>query len=533
MIAKQKVLLINPPGKCFINSKTGSIVERKHCQLPLGISYIAAASENSGYEVEILDILAEGYENERVDPLSHFLVYGLSIEDTVQRVVQSKPDIIGISVLFSHLASEVFKYVEAIKAQLPDTPIVMGGHHASAMPKQVLESHDGIDFVLIGECDETFPKFLDQYFDPEKDNSFSEVNGLYYRDSENKSKIFSGSNQATPAVSGSTWNYFSRKESANPDNIKTLNRPAWHLFDLNKYWDSSVRMGGGDVMGKRYAVMVSTRGCPHVCYFCTSPLMGGYKGYRKRDNDDVIDEIQWLVDTYDVDEIQFLDDNFFISKKRVIDLLNRVAEKFPNLTFSVPAGTEVNALDEEVIQCMERANFYRVTLAIEAGDQDIQDAKIDKQVDLSRVPWVIQKCKESGLEVRGFFMMGFPGETREQIYKTAEFAFSLDLDDIALSVVAPLPGTPLFDECLENDLFVEDFNVEDIRYSVSQIKMADIDGDELEEIRRSYWEKNIDRRLNSKSKKGEPLISFNSAEEYSHAGFTTEVSDLRNIAGGK
>lgn len=514
MQAVQNVLLINPPGKCFVRKIDGSIVERKHCQPPLGLAYLGATCLKAGYDVEILDILAEGYDNERLT--EHFIVYGLEIDDVLARVGSIKPDIIGFSILFSHLASECYEIIRRIRSEYPDIVICVGGHHPSAMPEKVLENQD-IDYVLTGECDHTFPAFLDAL---NGRGSFDEIRGLYYRDD---GRVRSCMQLVRPAKEGSTYKYFYRKDGPNPRELEALPYPAWHLLDMHRYWKTQVRMGGGNVMRDRYFPMVASRGCPHTCFYCTSPLMGGYKGYRKRTVEDVIAEIRWLKDTYDVEEIQFLDDNFSISVPRVKELLRGLAKNFPDIVFSVPAGTEVNALDDEVIELMAKANFYRVLLAIEAGDQTIQDTMIDKRVDLGRAPAVIKKCKEVGLEVRGYFMLGFPNEKRSQILHTAEFATSLDLDDFALSVVSPLPGTPLYDQCLSEGLLTEDFDINDVRYSVSNIKLPDISADELEDIRRRYWADHKSRKIAEGAGRTDAVVRFKSVEEFSGLGFKTKI----------
>ncbi len=247
--------------------------------------------------------------------------------------------------------------------------------------------------------------------------------------------------------------------------------------------------------------------------------MGGFKGYRKRTNDDVIDEIRWLRDDFGVQEIQFLDDNFFVSGPRVKALCKDLAENFPDMTFSVPAGTEVNALDEEMIDHLADANFYRLTMAIESANQEIQDEKIDKRVDLEKVPQLIQYAKSRGIEVRGFLMIGFPDETKESILHTADYAMSLEMDDFALSVVTPLPGTPVHDEAVERGLLTEAFDPDDIRYSVSSIKIEGMSQEEIEDVRRNTWRRHQElKRERAKSDKAVHK-SFSGAAEYATAGF--------------
>jgi len=116
--------------------RDGKINERKHCHPHLGLAYLAASLLKFDYKVEVIDMLAEGYEQERYT--EHFVFYGLSFDETIERIRKSNPDVIGVSVLFSNLALEAYRLVKAVKAAFPDKPIVLGGHHPSAAPLHVM-----------------------------------------------------------------------------------------------------------------------------------------------------------------------------------------------------------------------------------------------------------------------------------------------------------------------------------------------------------------------------------------------------------
>jgi len=238
-----------------------------------------------------------------------------------------------------------------------------------------------------------------------------------------------------PVHTGSTWKHYSVKDMAVPKDLDSLPYPAWDLFLMNNYWESNVRIGGGDVVKERYAVMMATRGCHHSCSFCYSSLMSGYKGFRYRSNESIINEIKWLIDKYDVEEILFVDDNFFVGKKRVKSLLKLFIKEFPKICFQAVGGTEVKCLDKEMIDLMADANFHKVLLSIEAADEDIQKFSIDKNVPISKVTEYVDYFKSKKVEIRALFMMGFPGETRQQIEKTVRMARELNVDDFYLSIV--------------------------------------------------------------------------------------------------
>lgn len=241
-------------------------------------------------------------------------------------------------------------------------------------------------------------------------------------------------------------------------------------------------------------MLLSSRGCPHTCFFCTSPLVSGYKGYRRRSNESILSEIELLINKYDIEEFGFLDDNFFVDKKGVKDLLRGIIKRFPNIMFTVPGGTEVNKLDYEMVDLLAEANFYKALVAVEAADQDIQNDLIDKNVDVSHAMEMSKYMQKKGIEVRGQFMIGFPGETKEQIKKTTDMARNSTFDDFYLSIVTPMPGTQFYDDCIDQDLFVEGFDLEDIQFSKSNIKLPDTTPEELEAIRRDVWNEEFEKK---------------------------------------
>lgn len=507
----RKILLINPPGKVYIYPD-GSPAHRKHCSPPLGLAYLATYLQMADYQVAVLDALAEGYNTEVFE--KPFLFYGLTVEEIIARVRAEAPDVIGVSVLFSNIFREAAALCRALKVEFPDVPIIMGGHHPTGAPREVM-AHSEIDYILTGEADEVLPELMDALNGL---RPFEAVRNLYFR---RDGELVDTMADRPKMVEGQGWAYFNRKDMGAPNDLAKVPLPAWDVVGLEKYWNTDVRIGGGDAVRERYAVMMSTRGCPHVCYFCTSPLMSGYKGYRKRTNEDVLAEIRWLHDRYGVEEIQFLDDNFYVSKPRVKDLLRRIAVEFPGMVFGVPGGTEVNALDEEVIDLMAAANFHKTLLAIEAGDPALQDALIDKKVKLHRVPHIVDYLKSRKIETRAIFMIGFPGERRDSINKTIELARNLDVDDIYISIVTPLPGTPLYDECVEKGLMVEGYDVNNIRFSLAAIKLPDTTTEELNELRRTVWRESFEeKRRKMQVLEGENRKrKFIGREEYELAGF--------------
>ena len=479
----KKIMFINPPGKVRV-LPNGKPAHRKHCSPPLGLAYLSANLLKHSYEVEVLDMLAQGYDNERI--VDGYVVYGLSNEELKAKIKEFNPDIIGVSFMFTFTVSVVKEICSFIKSHF-DIPIILGGYHASGAPIDCLKDNN-VDYVMVGEADFTVVEFM-EYIDGTR--AIEEVQNLYYKKGD---KILYSSENKKAIKTGKQWRQYRPKEYGIPVKLDQLSRPAWEKFPMEDYWNTDVRVGGGDAVRKKYGVLLSSRGCPHVCFFCTSPLVSGYKGYRRRSNENIMAEIRWLVDEYGIEEFGFLDDNFFVDKQAVKDLLRDIAKEFPTIMFTVPGGTEVNKLDYEMIDLLAEANFYKALVAVEAADQSVQDKLIDKNVDISHATKMCKYMQEKGIEVRGQFMIGFPGETKEQIKKTTDMARNSFFDDFYLSIVTPMPGTKFFDECIDNDLFVEGFDFENIQFSKSNIKLPDTTPEELEAIRRDVWQEEFEKK---------------------------------------
>ena len=183
---------------------------------------------------------------------------------------------------------------------------MLGGHHVTGVPRHVFQGYT--DYAVLGEADHSLPQLVTTL---SHGGDISQVSGIMYK-----------RNGELVVQERTDW-------------VKDLNSlpfPNWDIVGLEKYWKGVLTMG---VIPKnnRYAVMCTSRGCPHVCDYCAVPLHTGIRNYRHRELDNVISEIEWLVDKYGINEVQFLDDNFFVNKNRLKKLCRLLISKFPNMNF--------------------------------------------------------------------------------------------------------------------------------------------------------------------------------------------------------
>lgn len=462
--AIKRVLLISPPGKITVTAEGSR--ERKLAVPPLGLASLAARLLQEDYQVEILDVMMEGYDNELVNGPT--ILYGLSDEEVAARIKAFKPDAVGVSCLFSNRGREALNLCRIARESAPDALIVFGGQHPSGMPRLVMDPN--VDFIMKGEADNTFPLLL---------RCISE----------------GGDPRQIPQVVMKDGDSYWVSPVNDYPISRTMPLPAWELVDLERYWQAGLADYEVNKAGyKRFLIMITSRGCPHDCSFCTAPFMSD-RQYRRKEINDVIDEIRIYRERYGINEVHFWDDNFFINKKRVKELVPALGRAFPDMTFQVPSGSEINALDNEVIDMLAEANFTKLFMAVESANPEIQAEMIEKRVKLDRIPALLTRLRERGIISEGSFMVGFPGETKAQIDHTFHMAATFGFDRISISIVNPLPGTPLYDLCVEKGLLHDDFDPQNIRWSSENIKMPEVERGYISSRRREVWQEYMKDRI--------------------------------------
>ena len=462
----KKILLVGPPGTVYVQPD-GTTQVKEHI-LPIGLAYIAAQLKE--YDVRIYDMIVEDFQKETVIS-KNTILYGSTFEQYKKVLKEYNPDMVGIQCMLSSRSKSSLKLCKITKEFNSKILTVLGGYHASALPEHVFQSYT--DFVMLGEADYSFPKLI-HTLNNMKD--ISKVDGLVYKD---------GKNTIIQPLTNCV------------KDLDSLPYPDWDTVGIQKYWKGHLPMGI-PLVKNRYATITTSRGCPHVCYYCAVPNHTGKRNYREKSLENVINEIKWLVDKYAIEEIQFLDDNFFANKQRAKKLCKLLTSNFPKMYFAVPSGTDVTALDYELIDLLKEANFHHLALGIETGDIDIQGKFVDKKIDLNNIKEKVKYIKDAGLEPRGFFLLGFPNETHEQLKKTTDLATSLDLDKIHLIMLTPIPGSQLYNDCIENDLLYNDFDVTKLRYTNTFIKNKNINRQELEDLRVSVWREYMSKHIISK-----------------------------------
>jgi len=433
------VLLIQPP----LVAHTDFSSEPKGIHPPIGLAYIGAVLEKD-YQVKIIDSVVEGYETE-VQLGRNLIRYGITFEEMARRVEEFKPDVVGISNIFSSGFREALQTAALVKKSNPEIITLIGGPHPSALPQQVVENNE-IDFAVIGEGEYSFKALLKGI----ETNDFSDLDGVAFK--------HIGKVRVIP-------------KTKFIQNLDELPFPARHLLSMDKYFE----IGEAFIVTRKkpFTPLNTSRGCVANCTFCPVHATWGGK-WRPRSADNVLEEIEYLVKTYGVKEIHFDDDNIVLNKKRAQKIFQGIIDKKFDIVWTVPTGMALWAIDDGLLELMKESGCYKLYVAVESGDEHILKNVIKKPLELKKVKPLISTMKKLGIEVETFFVVGMPGETEESLKRTFKFARQLDTDATHYFFANPMPGTELWGVCEKMGYFREGFSLDKIR-----VERANIDTPEL------------------------------------------------------
>jgi radical SAM superfamily enzyme YgiQ (UPF0313 family) len=407
---------------------------------PMGMGYLAATLRQYGFTVKIIDSLRLGWSN-RVVFRPGMLRIGISDEDMAREIEAFSPDLVGISNLFSKQFHNALSLAKLVKGTRPGTPVVVGGAHPTAAPEMVLD-HKEFDFLVEGEGEIPLLKLV-QFLNGKLQES--ELEAVWVN------------NRTTPL-------HYPRKSFVDFNDIPY---PAFDLMNLEGYF--GLYTAHGTRKNPRFMPIITSRGCPAKCTFCSAAKVWGRK-FRARDIENVIEEMRILKNEYGIQELMFEDDNTTLDVRRAKKLFERMKEERFGFEWDTPNGVAAFALDEELLTLMKDVGCYKVNLAIESGNQEHLTKNIRKPLKLKSVPSLVKHCQAIGLDVSVFLVFGMPGETEAVIWESARFVASMGIYSPHISIATPYPGTELFEICRQKGYLVEDFSLDDLYirgYSIS------------------------------------------------------------------
>ncbi len=365
---------------------------------PLGLMYITSflREKEKGAKIKIIDTRVEFSRDGEIK----------------ERIKEFKPDIVGISAITVE-APKMHSIAKEVKEVSRNIPVVVGGPHPTSYPDDVMTDRN-IDYAVIREGEKTFFELVRSLGSGKKP---SEIKGIYMR--ENGKMIFTG-------------------EPDFVENLDELPFPAWDIINPNHYFKKFRFTSVGQKIP--YMAVITSRACPFRCIYCHN--MFGKKP-RMRSPVNVVDEIEEITKKLGVKEVEVFDDIFNFYEERVVNIFEEVMRRKLKLRFSFPNGLRSDRLSRNTLEVMRKGGTYFISFAIETGSPRLQKF-IKKYVDLDKAKKAIEDAVSLGIFSNGFFMLGFPTETEEEMKMTVDFALNSPLHTAMFFIVIPHKGTELF-----------------------------------------------------------------------------------------
>lgn len=366
---------------------------------PLGLGYLATAARRDGFDVHILDCTRDRLDSDGFR----------------RRILESRPRMVGFQT-FSYDFHTVRQALAVVKEIDPGIVTVVGGAHPSGVPAETLQQMPAADYAVRGEGERALPMLARRTLRGE-DIDARDIPGLVWRDGT-----------APDAV----W----MNEPAFTADLDEVGMPAWDMMDPRTY---QFAPQGVFLKSPPVAPVSTSRGCPFQCTYCAGKSLTG-AAIRKRSIGRVLDEVELLYHQYGAREIHIVDDNFTMFRDRVMEFCQGLEDRRLKIHFTFPNGVRVDTLDRQLLTTLKRAGCYSMIIGVESGSDRVLKM-MKKSLTTAEVRRGVALINEVGIDVSGFFILGFPGESRDEMEQTISFSRSLGLDAAHFSNFLPLPGT--------------------------------------------------------------------------------------------
>jgi radical SAM superfamily enzyme YgiQ (UPF0313 family) len=419
-----KILLIQPPVQDFYQTSIRT--------QPIGLAYLAASLQSRGHEVEILDCqtgksrsipvpdeLSYLHEFYPLDDRSPFKLYsgyyhfGMGWDEIRQRIDASKAEVFGISSSFTPYHQEAVEISKIVKQGDSQRIVIMGGAHVSCDPEGVLQN-TSVDYAVLGEGELRLTALLEA-LESEKRGALEEIDGLGYR--------------VNGRVTINALRHFIH-------DLDALVPPARDLLDWGRYRGTK----------QTYTMIITSRGCPHQCAYCSSHLHMG-AAFRVRSPEKIVKEMAECHDRYRIRHFDLEDDNFTFDQERAKQLLKRIIETFGERRLELTAmnGVSFASLDGELLELMKRAGFHTVNLSFVSAAPSLrkQMGRPTADIDFGEI---LKKVEQAGLRAIAYAIFGMPGQTIGDMVDTTIYLMKRKVL-LGPSIYYPTPGTLLFEKC--------------------------------------------------------------------------------------
>jgi len=403
-----RICLVNPP--ISRRQRYGGLSSIGSRLPPVNLALLAAVARRAGHDVTLLDA-------ER---------FGWDISETASRVLAVCPDLVGLTAVTLSVTAAAM-VADCLKRSPASVTVCIGGVHVTSNAEETLQRFPSIDVGVLGEGEKTLLELAGALG---KGTSLDRVDGLMFRRGQELVRT-------------------APRQPLTPEEMEGLPWPAWDLLpDFTRAYRPALH----SFRRLPCVSLVTSRGCVGRCTFCDRTVSGSrVRGFSA---EYLYTMIRDLVYRYKVREVMFHDDNFVMLRNRLRSFCELLIRDGPSITWSCNA--RVDMINLELLHLMKRAGCWQIGYGIESGSQEILDS-LGKGITLEQVRQTLVWTREAGIESRGYWMIGVPGETRDTLRKTRELLMELPLNDFSMSMFAPHPGSQITRELLDQGKIAPDW----------------------------------------------------------------------------
>lgn len=387
---------------------------------PLGLAYLAAVLREKAYDVQVLDAVGDSVKSYRkYDKNQKLMMHGLRIKEIVENL-NPNTKYVGITSMFLHEYEMLVDLSELIKNTYPHMIVIAGGENVTSLCEQIYKDTSAIDYCVLGEGE---AKIIDLLYALENNLDVNDVDGLCYSNSGVTTKTHSGKRLQT---------------------LEQIPWPAWDLIKLENYFGENLNSG---VNRGRSIPMLTSRGCPYQCKFCSAPEMWTTK-YVTRSPKDVVDEVEHYIKNYKIANIDFHDLTSFLTQKWIKEFCELIEARNLKFTWQIPQGSRSEVITEETADLLYRSGCRNYTFAPESGSERLIKL-MKKKLTVDKVIDAIKIAKKHKMLVDANIIVGTPDEEPADVWKTYKMIIKLafsGIDGIGVMPFGPYPGSEYYND---------------------------------------------------------------------------------------
>ena len=387
--------------------------------MPITLAYVISNFKEKNIKTKLIDLY--GKNPTKCFEENNYLIFGEKIEEIENDVFKNVSCIfINANQVGNHIS--ILKIIKFLKIKHKETPIIILENSQAVTAYSLSEIKDeflklGCDFILIGDLENIS---VELYKNIKKIDHLKTLDGVISKNFCNNKINF-------------------------VNDLDKLPFPAWEDFPLENYW--KLGYSHGPLSSKKYLPMLSSRGCPYPCNFCVIPQTNERK-WRSRSPDNVVKEIEYFRENFDIDEFHFEDLNPTVNDKRTKELCNLLIEKNLKISWKMVAGTKVESIkDLETVRLLKKSGCNYISISPESGSKDLMK-EINKPFNYEHAIKIIKEMKKNKIFSQACFVIGYPGEKKIDLKKTKNMIFNLTkigIDEIAIFIITPVPGSKIYE----------------------------------------------------------------------------------------